>query len=227
MLAVWLPVFLFPMTLAYLIVVRRALDVRVVVRQSVQYLLAKNTARFLQVVFMAVVIFGPAFLATDPENMRNHPQRIAMVAEGIVGMLVVQRVAERLRRWIDRRFFREAYNAELLLSDLAEKVRTIVETRPLLETVARRISEPLHITKMPCYCRKLPASFNLPTRWVTWKHQSPAFQKAARWFGNFNGRIESRCIRMMKHRGCTTQTSAKTSFGRCRTSNHKFCFHWR
>src|SRR5205814_5615239 len=97
---------------------------------------------------MFVVIFVAAFLATDPANMKNHPQRIAIIGEGLVGVFLVRRVAERLRQWIDRRFFREAYNAELVLSDLAEKVRTIVETEPLLETVARRISESLHVTKI-------------------------------------------------------------------------------
>jgi hypothetical protein len=33
---------LFPVTLAYLIIVQRAMDARVVLRQSVQYLLASN-----------------------------------------------------------------------------------------------------------------------------------------------------------------------------------------
>src|SRR5438105_10692736 len=51
-LAVLLPLFFFPVILAYLIVVQRALDVRVVVRQSVQYLLARNTVRILQGAFM-------------------------------------------------------------------------------------------------------------------------------------------------------------------------------
>lgn len=51
----------------------------------------------------------------------------------------------RLGRWVDRRFFREAYEADAILSDLATNVRTIVETRPLLETVATRIAESLHV----------------------------------------------------------------------------------
>jgi sigma-B regulation protein RsbU (phosphoserine phosphatase) len=146
--AVLLPLFFFPVILAHLIVVQRALDVRVMVRQSVQYILARNTVRVLQIGLIVVVIFVASFLATDPANMKNHPQRIQIIAEGILGVFLVQRVAEKLRRWIDRRFFREAYDAELVLSDLAEKVRTIVETQPLLEIVARRISESLHVTKI-------------------------------------------------------------------------------
>ena len=56
--------------------------------------------------------------------------------------------ADRLRRWVDRRFFREAYEADAILSDLAAKVRTIVQTGPLLETVATRISESLHVPRI-------------------------------------------------------------------------------
>ena len=56
-----------------------------------------------------------------------------------------RRGAARLRAWTDRRFFREAYSAELLLSQLSEEVRKFVETKPLLETVTRRVSETLHV----------------------------------------------------------------------------------
>jgi sigma-B regulation protein RsbU (phosphoserine phosphatase) len=54
-------------------------------------------------------------------------------------------IAKPLRLWIDKRFFREAYDAELILSELSDDVRTMVETKPLLETVAGKISESLHI----------------------------------------------------------------------------------
>jgi sigma-B regulation protein RsbU (phosphoserine phosphatase) len=74
------------------------------------------------------------------------------VATVVVGLAAVAglggRFADRLRRWVDRRFFREAYEADAILSDLASKVRTIVETRPLLETVATRVAESLHIPRI-------------------------------------------------------------------------------
>jgi phosphoserine phosphatase RsbU/P len=45
---------------------------------------------------------------------------------------------------VDRRFYRDAYNAEQILAGLSEEVRTLVETKPLLERVAQRIAESLH-----------------------------------------------------------------------------------
>jgi sigma-B regulation protein RsbU (phosphoserine phosphatase) len=49
---------------------------------------------------------------------------------------------------VDRRFFREAYNAEQILSDLANRLRTMVETGSVLEMVAHRISQSLHIPRV-------------------------------------------------------------------------------
>jgi sigma-B regulation protein RsbU (phosphoserine phosphatase) len=138
--------FLFPLTLAYIIVVYRAMDVRVAIRQGVQYALARNGVRVIQVILSAAVIFFAATLVTDISA--NRPEKITIMAVGVTLVFLLQGIAERLRRWTDRRFFREAYNAEQILNDLSEKVRMMVETAPLLETVARRISESLHVPRV-------------------------------------------------------------------------------
>jgi len=135
----------FPLTMAYVIVVERAMDVRVVIRQGIQYLLASKGVVFLQIVLSSVAIFSAASLSVDG---MNKPQRIRVIALGIMAVALIQLFAKRVRAWIDRRFFREAYNAEQILSDLAQKVRTMVETRPLLETVADRISKSLHVPRV-------------------------------------------------------------------------------
>lgn len=134
---------LFPLTLAYVIVVQRAMDVRMVIRQGVQYALAKSGVRAMQFVLSAIAIFAAAALISDAGA---HPvAQILMVSLGIATVFLLGSLSERIRKFIDRRFFRESYNAEVILSDLGEKVRTMVETGPLLETVARRIAESLHV----------------------------------------------------------------------------------
>src|SRR5207302_6486951 len=50
--------------------------------------------------------------------------------------------------WTDHHFFRDAYNAEQILSELSETVRGFVESRPLLETVAQTIAESLHVSRI-------------------------------------------------------------------------------
>ncbi|MGA7379395.1 MAG: SpoIIE family protein phosphatase [Terriglobales bacterium] len=135
---------LFPLTLAYVIVVQRAMDVRVAVRQGLQYGLAKNGIRVLQFVAIAIVI-ATAFALGSKSNQAG---KMAVIAIAIAVGFAIPRLGSRLRTWTDRRFFREAYNAEQVLSDLSDQVRSMVETRPLIETVATRISETLHIPQV-------------------------------------------------------------------------------
>ena len=142
----FVPLALFPITLAYVIVVQRALDVRVVIRQGLRYALATRTVRVLQIIAIAVVIFGAALLATD--SSRNRPAKIEAIALGVIAVIFISRGSEKLRGWVDRRFFREAYNAEQILRELSDQVRTMVETGPLLETVARQISGSMHVLRV-------------------------------------------------------------------------------
>jgi sigma-B regulation protein RsbU (phosphoserine phosphatase) len=133
----------FPLSLAYAIVVERALDVRVVVRQGLQYALARRGVMVLQVLVILAVIVAASTLAGGATT--NRPRRIQYIATGIAIVFLMQRAADRLRGWIDRRFFREAYDAEQILTTLSEDVRTIVETDRLLSTVGRSISSSLHV----------------------------------------------------------------------------------
>jgi phosphoserine phosphatase RsbU/P len=137
---------LFPITLAYVIVVHRAMDVRVVIREGLQYTLARAGVRVLQIAVGAVVIAYAINLALDPT--RSRLQKIAVVAIGIAFAVRLRNLAERARQWIDRRFFRDAHSAEQILEGLSEEVRSIVEKRPLLERVATRISESLHVPRV-------------------------------------------------------------------------------
>jgi sigma-B regulation protein RsbU (phosphoserine phosphatase) len=136
---------IFPLTVAYVIVVQRAMDVRVVVRQGLQYALAKNGVRTLQV--LAILLVTATALALIGQN-RNRPQKIIVIALGLLAIFTIRRMNEKIRAWIDRRFFREAYDAEQVLSELSDGVRGMVEARPLIETVAERISETLHIPRV-------------------------------------------------------------------------------
>ena len=133
---------IFPLTMAYVIVVQRAMDVRVVIRQGLQYVLARGGVRAIQLALTVAVSIAATSLLSSGTGM----VRVAGVVAGMTAIVAIGgRFAGRLRGWVDRRFFREAYEADAILSDLASKVRTIVETAPLLETVANRIAESLHV----------------------------------------------------------------------------------
>ena len=140
---------LFPLAMAYAVVVQRALDVRVVIRQGLQYTLARRGIRVLQA---AVVIAVVAFAASQEAGV-SRPQRFAIMALGVLAAVRIRDVGERLRRWVDRRFFREAYNAEQVLEELSLEVRGILERQALLETVTRKISSSLHVDRIAVMLR--------------------------------------------------------------------------
>lgn len=137
---------LFPLTMAYVIVIQRAMDVSVVVRQGLQYALARNGVKVLQFVFLVTLVFWVVWISRSYKE--NLMAQIGFIAAGFALIPLIDFVAKRLRVWIDRKFFREAYNAEQILSDLSEEVRTMVETKPLLETVSAKISESLHVPQV-------------------------------------------------------------------------------
>ncbi len=146
----WSPIPIFamllvlPLTMAYAIVVHRAMDVRVAIRQGLQYMLASSSVRVAQIALGAAIIVAVTVLATSLDV----PRRLLLTAIAVASIVALQRIARRLRGWLDRRFFREAYEADAILSELAATVRTIVETGPLLETVAARIAESLHVSRV-------------------------------------------------------------------------------
>jgi len=143
---------LFPLTMAYVIVVERAMDVRMVVRQGLQYALARRGVVAIQIVITCLVL-SVAFSLANSAGV-NRPGRIVLISLGFVSIFWIRRAAARVRVWVDRRFFREAYNAEQILGDLSEQVRSILDRESLLETVCRRISESLHVDRIAVLLRE-------------------------------------------------------------------------
>lgn len=147
--AVFIPICLlfclFPATLAYVVVAERAMSLRMVIRQSVRYGLARGGAAlipgllaFAILIWLAPLVFGSGY---------GLEVKIPVYVGGVILVTtVVRKSRRRLLAWVDRRFFREAYNAQMLLEDLSESVRSIIDEEHLLDTVARRISESLHVS---------------------------------------------------------------------------------
>jgi sigma-B regulation protein RsbU (phosphoserine phosphatase) len=130
---------LFPVTLAYVIVVQRAMNLRVVLRQGMKYALARGGLRVMQgaVVGLAVYVV-----------MSGGPHQTVRVLVLIAVVVALQKsVPTRVSAMLDRRFFREAYSAELVLNQLSEEVRSFTETGPLLKMVTTRLADTLHVAK--------------------------------------------------------------------------------
>ena len=141
-----IPLVLFPLTLTYVIVVQKAMGVGVALRQGLQYTLARGGIRVLQFIAMGVVIVAGTTMAANASHDRA--QKTIVILAGITAYFTIRRLGDNLRTWVDRRFFRESYDAEHVLTELSEQVRSMVEPKSLLETVAARISETLHVPQV-------------------------------------------------------------------------------
>ncbi len=145
------PLLIFPLTMAYVIVVQRAMDVRMVIRSGVQYAFASNGIRVVQLAIVALVTVGTLKLAQEADHRM---QSLLIAAIGGFVVLSIRRTTEWLTRWMDRRFFREAYNADRILTDLSNSVAGIRDVKELLETVTRRISETMHVPSIAVFLER-------------------------------------------------------------------------
>lgn len=146
-----LAVAIFPVTLAYAIVVERAMDVRVAIRQGLRYAATRGAITTLMVVAIGAAAWNLWNLVNDPSA--NRPRKIQAIALSAAVAVAIPRGGRKLFEWTDRRFFREAYDAERVLTDLSDEVRTILETEPLLDTVLQRIGATLHVERLAVYLR--------------------------------------------------------------------------
>jgi sigma-B regulation protein RsbU (phosphoserine phosphatase) len=146
---------LFPLTLAYVLIVQRAMDVRILLRMGTKYLLARATVLTAEVALIAFLILR--FIVPMMQR-KEHPLLNFLLLALCIGALLQVFIlrdsfSRRLQRWLDRKFFREAYNSEMVLSELAEQVRQLSDRNVLFDIVLRRISEVLHVSQIAILLR--------------------------------------------------------------------------
>ncbi len=153
---------LFPFSLAYVIIVQRAMDVRLLLRQGTQYALAQGTLRVVRfglAVWLAYIMY---------EEVAHRSGRLWLVFVPLALIFLMRwSLEKRARLWIDKKFFREAYSTEQLLSELSLQAGGFTETRPLLDTVTQRIAETLHVERVAVLLRsgntfRLQTAMGLP-----------------------------------------------------------------
>ncbi|MBI3951775.1 MAG: SpoIIE family protein phosphatase [Acidobacteria bacterium] len=139
-----LVVLVVPLCFAYTIIKHRLFDLRLVIRRSIQYALARHVlfAAFISPIAILVI----DIIAGHQDFLRQYIQeefpRISLYLLVGAAMLSIRRP---LRNWLDRKFFREAYDARKILSELAEEIGLMVNIDELVSMVMRQINDSLHI----------------------------------------------------------------------------------
>jgi sigma-B regulation protein RsbU (phosphoserine phosphatase) len=124
----------------------RTTPVSFLIRRSVRYLLVSHGFRLLQGV---VVLAALSFVLTGSritliDRFGNRADIVASIFVTIATIALLTVLNRRVMTAIDRRFFREAYDAELILTELSEAIPTLSKTKQLVEFVAHKISDALH-----------------------------------------------------------------------------------
>ncbi|MBV8898082.1 MAG: SpoIIE family protein phosphatase [Acidobacteriaceae bacterium] len=134
----------FPLTLAYVVLTERALDLRVVVRQGVRYTMMRGGLRVLLFAVGSLFFWRLSVLLSRP-GIGNVTRVVVLATAILAAVFIMRRVRAQAFTAIDRKFFRDHYQSEAVLSELSENVRNIVDERELLETVSHQVSNALHV----------------------------------------------------------------------------------
>ncbi len=144
---VWAPIallsLLLPLSFAYAVVKHRVLPIPQLLRQGLQYALARG-------VLLSLVPALAAVLLVDLLVHGEQPLLGILRARGwiyaVVGALALAAHSRR-QRWLeslDRRFFRERYDAQRLLREVAEEVRQAGSFEQVAPRVVARVEAALH-----------------------------------------------------------------------------------
>lgn len=143
---------LFPLTLAYVIIVEHAMNLGFVIRMGIKYAIAKSGFGLARatLVGLALYIFWTVIVRQGITQMES------VILVGVSGalLLVRRQGVDRVSLWLDRQFFREAYDSEKVLAGLASEVGRYLEIQPLFERVALRLGETLHVNDIVILMRE-------------------------------------------------------------------------
>ncbi len=188
-----------PFAIAYAIVRHQVIPVSLILRRSLQYLLAKNALRLLlalPLAGLALSLYAQRHRTLADLLFRNsfwfYASLLAAVALGLA-------YRYNLRDWLDRRFFREAYQQDKVLRELIEEVRECASFTEMARLVSRKIDAALHPERLFLFYReagrrelslsyaseetdhelRLPAEFEL-LRWLEYQGSAQPFPFPAR-----------------------------------------------
>ncbi|MBA2502456.1 MAG: protein kinase [Pyrinomonadaceae bacterium] len=142
-----------PFSFAYAIVRHQVIPVNLIIRRGLQYLFAKNALRALVLLpfvgILLTIILNPNRTLADI-LFRNSILFYALALVAVLFGLVFRR---RLSGWVDRRFFREAYNQEKILHNLLDNVKNLDSIPEMSRRVTEEVERALHPTRSYLFYR--------------------------------------------------------------------------
>jgi sigma-B regulation protein RsbU (phosphoserine phosphatase) len=142
---------LYPLSFAYAVVKHRVMEIPVLLRRSARYVLVQRG--FVVLLFVAAVFAITFFTRTFSRFFQPDPN-VGMMLSAAFGIALVWLSAPLVKRGtqrIDRAFFRSAYDARVILEDLAEKTRTVTGRTELAALLEQHLNKALRPKTFACY----------------------------------------------------------------------------
>jgi tRNA A-37 threonylcarbamoyl transferase component Bud32 len=134
---------IFPMAFAYAILKQRLFDLRVIIRRGVQYALARRALVAIPLVAIGLLFGTVLAQGRQPlfSVLKTHAWSYVAIA-ALAALASTQR-----QKWLsalDRRFFRDKYDAQQLFREIIEDIRRAESVEEVAQQVVGRVAEALH-----------------------------------------------------------------------------------
>ncbi|MCI0411880.1 SpoIIE family protein phosphatase [bacterium] len=147
---------IFPLSFLYVVLRHRVLGIRLIIRRGLQYALLSRGFFVIE----GFVIFAVVYLALGTLRVLNTRQfsisttlTTAAAAFGIA--IGLRKINTKAMEAMDRRFFRQAYNAQQVLTDLARGVRRLAaQPDKLFDLVTDEVSDALFPDRVAVFLRE-------------------------------------------------------------------------
>jgi two-component system NtrC family sensor kinase len=151
-LAGYIPLALIPLSLAYAVVKHRLMDVELIFRRTLVYILA--LAAIIGMCLLAVNLFQ-VLLASDQEP---HVTIIAILSTLVVALLFSP-VKNRIQEGIDRLFFRERYSSRRALLRLSQDLNADLDLGRMSERVLKGVHDALGVSSLALFLPEEDGAF--------------------------------------------------------------------
>jgi sigma-B regulation protein RsbU (phosphoserine phosphatase) len=146
---------LVPLSFAYAIVRHQVIPIRIMLRRGMRYLLVAHGFFVIEALaLVAAVVFlltGSRAALLDRLGGRADIGATALLAGLVLGVLTL--VHRRVMPVIDRRFFRDVYDAQAIQAEIGEAARRTGGVEQLLALAASRVHEALHPEGLSVFLR--------------------------------------------------------------------------
>ena len=148
---------LVPITLTYAILKYKVLGIRVAIRKGLQYLLARNVLRIILYLPLIAIVVDLVLHPQEPlQDFLFHKTRwfyLLVFCSAAISL----RYRKTLNQWVDRKFFRSAYEEEVILSQVVDEMQSAESADEVAKVISDHIQSSLQPSSLCVLFRKDPA----------------------------------------------------------------------